>query len=182
MNDKTNLVPDDPDELLPSFIAVTAALESQYINNLILERKWNDLSRKLRGGSSDGTKTNDEAIISKSQILLRGYALLELLPENKEDSKLSYPCNEKFRIYLQSFLQLDTVVEVAASQSKIDGGLVETMSMAFILPFGVADRMSKIMNERILSLDPRLNILNALGDTIKLSKAFVAIVQEALKE
>ena len=160
-------LPDDPDELLPSLVAVAAALES--LNDLVLEGRWEDLSRKLRGG-----------VISESQIRLRGYALLDILPD-KEDSRLAYICGERFRIFLSKFAQLDAVVEAAARQSKIDGGLVETVGMAVILPFSAADRVAKITNEPTLSSDPRLNVLNALGETTKAAKAFTRTAEEALK-
>jgi len=164
---KKRELPDDPDDLLPSLSAVASALES--LQDLVVEGKWDELLRKLRGG-----------VISESQIRLTGYALLDLLPtadddddnddddddvnnkenntnnESNEDSKnrrrrrqlqqLVYLCRERFQLFLIKLSQLDTIVESTGRQSKVDGGFIETIGLAIISPFRAANQVAQIIN------------------------------------
>jgi len=205
---KKRELPDDPDDLLPSLSAVASALES--LQDLVVEGKWDELLRKLRGG-----------VISESQIRLTGYALLDLLPtadddddnddvvnkkenntnnESNEDSnnrrrrqqQLVYLCRDRFQLFLIKLSQLDTLVESTGRQSKVDGGLIETIGLAVISPFRAANQVAQIINTNTnnnannepddLSSDPRVNVLTALEETIKAARSFTQTVEKALRK
>ena len=163
---KDSGLPSDPDELLPELNETVIALES--LNDLVLDGKFEDLSRQLRGGS-----------VSESQLRLRGYALLDQLPE---DSRNAYLAEQAFRIFLNRFANLDATVEAAARQSKLDGGLVETLGLAVVSPFGAANEVAKITQEPNMGGDARISVLASLGDTTKSLKAFVKAANDALKK
>jgi len=99
-------------------------------------------------------------------------------------------CRERFQIFLLKLSQLDTAVESAGRQSKIDGGLVETVGLAIISPFRAANRVAQIINTNAdkgqsgdtLSADSRLNVLNALDEAIKAARSFTKTVEEALQK
>ena len=161
---KDDKLPNDPDDILPSLIETVAAFES--LNDLVEEGKFEDLSRQLRGGK-----------ISESQLRLRGYALLDFLPN---DGKASYLAEQCFRIFLTQFANLDATAEGAARQAKIDGGLVETLGLAIVSPFSAANEVAKISREPSLGNDARLSVLAALGGTTKALKAFNKAAEAAL--
>eukprot|EP00562_Extubocellulus_spinifer_P006358 CAMPEP_0178526406 /NCGR_PEP_ID=MMETSP0696-20121128/30710_1 /TAXON_ID=265572 /ORGANISM="Extubocellulus spinifer, Strain CCMP396" /LENGTH=205 /DNA_ID=CAMNT_0020157907 /DNA_START=300 /DNA_END=917 /DNA_ORIENTATION=- len=162
---KDTALPSDPDELLPGLNDTIKALES--LNDLVLDGKFDELSRQLRGGS-----------VSESQLRLRGYALLDQLPEG---SKSTYLAEQAFRVFLNRFANLDAAVEAAARQSKLDGGLVETLGLAVVSPFGAANEAAKIAQEPSMGSDARISVLASLGDTVKVLKAFVKAANNALK-
>lgn len=162
-------LPSDPDELLPSITATLSALES--LNDLVLDGKFDELLRQLRGGS-----------VSESQLRLRGYALLDQLPEEGDGGKSSYLAEQAFRLFLTRFANLDATVEAAARQSKVDGGLVETLGLAVVSPFSAANEVAKISQEPSMGSDARIQVLASLGETIKALKAFTKAANDAIKK
>lgn len=180
--DNTNGLPTDPAELLPAIEKLITALES--LEPLVLDGKFDDLSRQLRSGSP----------LSESQLRLLGYALLDQLPEDGDNDNKTYLSERAFRLCLNQFIQLDTVVQTAARQQKLDGGLVETLGRAAIAPLSVANELSNNMNNNMKknkndvfggggssSGDSRIQVLASLGETTKAFKAFVKAANDALQ-
>ena len=158
-----NELPTDPDELLTSLIEVATTLES--LNDIALEGKFGELSRLLRGGA-----------ISESKLRLRGYAIIDMI----EDEKQEYIASELFRTFLRDFAILDTTVDAATRQSKIDGGLVETVGLAVVSPFSAANEVARISQEPNFGNDPRINVISALGECTKSLKAFNKLTGDAI--
>ena len=163
---KESELPQDPDDLLPLLRDALRSLES--LDSYVLDGKFDDLSRQLRGGS-----------ISESQLRLRGYALLDQLPE---DSKDTYLAEQAFRVFLTRFVNLDATVEAAARQAKIDGGLVEALALTVVAPLGAANEVAKIAQEPSMAGDARITVLASLGSTTKALKAFLKASDDALNK
>ena len=163
---KESELPQDPDDLLPLLRDALRSLES--LDSYVLDGKFDDLSRQLRGGS-----------ISESQLRLRGYALLDQLPE---DSKDTYLAEQAFRVFLTRFTRLDATVEAAARQAKIDGGLVEALALTVVAPLGAANEVAKIAQEPSMAGDARITVLASLGSTTKAFKAFLKASDDALNK
>ena len=163
---KESELPQDPDDLLPLLRDALRSLEA--LDSYVLDGKFDDLSRQLRGGS-----------ISESQLRLRGYALLDQLPE---DSKDTYLAEQAFRVFLTRFVNLDATVEAAARQAKIDGGLVEALALTVVAPLGAANEVAKIAQEPSMAGDARITVLASLGSTTKAFKAFLKASDDALNK
>jgi hypothetical protein len=161
---KVNELPADPDDLLPLLRDAFRTLEG--LDSYVLDGKFDDLSRQLRGGS-----------ISESQLRLRGYALLDQLPEESKDT---YLAEQAFRVFLTRFVNLDATVEAAARQAKIDGGLVEALALTVVAPLGAANEVAKIAQEPSMAGDARITVLASLGGTTKAFQAFLKASGDAL--
>ena len=163
---KESELPQDPDDLLPLLRDALRSLEA--LDSYVLDGKFDDLSRQLRGGS-----------ISESQLRLRGYALLDQLPD---ESKNTYIAEQAWRVFLNRFANLDATVEAAARQAKIDGGLVETLALTVVAPLGAASEVAKIAQEPSMAGDARITVLASLGSTAKAFKAFLKAADDALNK
>ena len=163
---KESELPQDPDDLLPLLRDTLRSLEA--LDSYVLDGKFDDLSRQLRGGS-----------ISESQLRLRGYALLDQLPD---ESKNTYIAEQAWRVFLNRFANLDATVEAAARQAKMDGGLVETLALTVVAPLGAASEVAKIAQEPSMAGDARITVLASLGSTAKAFKAFLKAADDALNK
>ena len=163
---KESELPQDPDDLLPLLRDTLRSLEA--LDSYVLDGKFDDLSRQLRGGS-----------ISESQLRLRGYALLDQLPDESKDA---YVAEQSWRVFLNRFANLDATVEAAARQAKIDGGLVETLALTVVAPLGAANEVAKIAKEPSMAGDARITVLASLGSTTKAFKAFLKAADDVLNK
>lgn len=163
---KESELPQDPDDLVPLLRDTLRSLEA--LESYVLDGKFDDLSRQLRGGS-----------VSESQLRLRGYALLDQLPDESKDT---YIAEQTWRVFLNRFANLDATVEAAARQAKIDGGLVETLALTVVAPLGAANEVAKIAKEPSMAGDARITVLASLGSTTKAFKAFLKAADDALNK
>mmetsp|Transcript_13913 Transcript_13913/g.20540 ORF Transcript_13913/g.20540 Transcript_13913/m.20540 type:complete len:286 (-) Transcript_13913:24-881(-) len=170
---KESNLPSDPADIIPSIKELIASLDS--LESLVLDGKFDDLSRQLRGKS-----------ISESQLRVLGYALLDLLPENDDETNYTYLAEQAFRVALNRFIRLDALVETTARQQKVDRGLVETLGRAAIAPLSVANEAllngNTNNNRNDIGTDSRIQVLASLGETTKAFKAFVKAADDALSQ
>jgi len=160
---KENEIPFERDELIASLKQSEVALDS--LTNLVLEGKFDALSKQLRGGA-----------VSESQLRLRAYALIDTI----ENDAQMYVASDLFRKFLRDFDTLDRTAEAAVRQSKIDGGVVETLGLAVVAPIGAANEIIKITSEQNLGKDPRINVLAVLGAATKSLHAFNKAAEDAI--
>mmetsp|Transcript_22391 Transcript_22391/g.34507 ORF Transcript_22391/g.34507 Transcript_22391/m.34507 type:complete len:266 (+) Transcript_22391:80-877(+) len=160
---KENEIPYEPAELITSLKKAETALDS--LTSLVLEGKFDTLSKQLRGGA-----------VSESQLRLRAYALIDSI----ENDEKMYEASDLFRNFLRDFDRLDRTVEAAVRQSKIDGGVVETLGLAVVAPIGAANEMLKISSEQNLGKDARINVLAVLGAATKSLHAFNKTAEDAI--
>jgi len=135
---KNPIIDEDGDflSILENYIE---AFHSPSLTNAIQEGKYGTASRLLRGG-----------MISESKLRLVANALIETIPEEKDED--IYKCNESFRLFLRYLDVLDYEVRVA-SQPSLGGGGED---------------------------DPRMKILTRLGETEDALKIFLKNIQVAL--
>ena len=160
-----NTLSSDSQELLEYLVKTAQALEKLSQSDVLLDGKFGELSRMLRGG-----------VISENKIRLQSYALIDTI----EDDRQEYLARELFRVFLKDFDILDRTVEAASRQSKLDGGMIETLGLAVVSPFGAVNEVARITAEPNFGTDSRITVLAAMQETSKDLLAFIQVAKGAI--
>ena len=106
---------------------------------------------------------------------------------DEDDNPNTYLASDTLRIFLNSFDNLDRIVD-GASKSNISG-VANTIGMALVSPYNAANQVARITSATTNgsgggtvtgNTDPRILVLDALNDTTKQLEKFITLSKKAL--